>query len=754
MLNRLLVIVILLTLFHGSAIAVNWTNYTNSDAVRQIIVVGDNVWSATSGGAIAYNYFDDTTIKLTNTDGLGGIDLRCVEIDTSGNIWFGAGDGWLSRLSPSLNVRNFAIRDSVGLIGRAVTIYDLENEGDRLWVASDLGISKFLIYSNGGEIRDTARRLGNIPDLEDAVCTRVIGTFLWVGTSRGIAFIDKDNANIQYFGNWRSYTLGQNGLTTADIRSISSFHDTVLAGTSNGIFKFTTSPDTLWQLFGLSGSAVYDLFMIDTLMLAATSTGLYRYTTSGWTSFPSGGLTGNRANDLGIDSTGVLWAATPASGLGEFQGGSWTLHSFPGPASNIVIKMAVDSSGAIWMTHNSKGVSRLSNGQWRRWLRTGGSDYQTFGPVPNILDNDEVDITVAPDGYVWISSFGGGLYRYNHLDDSWFRWNAANCPMYGVPENRFFWAATGVRADIGGNIWVTGFASSVPGFAADSTLLVGVFAPYTADSTWQLYMAGEIGLTTNFAQNFLFDGNTAWIGRGDGLDRLDHAGTPFDPADDNWSANITNLNIFDMELDNSGNLWMATASGLFYMPPYDDTVTSFELPPEISGSVNALEADGAGNIWVGSVAGLGVLRPDSDGPGSSTWNTIYTTGNSPLLNNKINGIAININTGAIYIGTDGGLSVFESGILPPTPDLADMSAFPNPVILDSGVEEIEFNRVPSSGTLTIYTASGDLIAQINLSSTNTWNLRNAGGNRIAGGIYFFHVRSGEASGTGKFAVIR
>jgi ligand-binding sensor domain-containing protein len=753
MLNKAILVLSALTIFHSAAMAASWTSYTNSDAVRQIVSRQDEIWAATSGGAVSYNLDDGEFFKLTNTDGLGGIDLRCVESDTSGSLWFGAYNGWLSRISFPLNIRNFAIRDSSGLIGRAVAIFDLKIDGDRLWLASDLGISKFLIYTNGGEIRDTARRLGNIPDMEDAVCAEVIGQNLWVGTAHGVAFIDKDNANIQYFGNWRSFVAGQNGLANADVRTILENNDTVLVGTASGIYALPPG-DTIWQSFGLTGSVVSNLFRSDTLLLAATNTGLFGYGIGGWSIYNSSGLPGGLATDFILIPDGSLWAGTPASGLAEYTSSSWTLHSIPGPASNIFGRMAIDSSGGLWMTHawsglTSLGMSRLAGDQWQTFKKTiPGNDFITAGPIPNILDNDQVDVSVSPDGQVWISSYGGGLYRYNLIDQSWFRWNYTNSPMYGVAGGHHYWVANGVTADHDGNIWVAARES-------DSSLMMGVFAPYSQDSTWQLFRGDEIGLSAPvFGNMFLVDGDIVWFARGNGLSRLDHGGTPFDKNDDEWNANMNTLNIVDLELDNAGTLWLATASGLYFLLPYADSTEIFELPSEISGGVNAIEADGVGNLWVGTAAGLGVLRPDGDNPFSSRWSTYYTTGNSPLIDNEVNGIAIDIPTGVIYIGTANGLSVFDSGILPPTSDLSDMGAFPNPAVLSDGVDQIEFKRVPSSGTLIIYTTSGDKVAQIDLSRGNSWNLKNEDGKRIAGGIYFFHVKSGESSGTGKFAVIR
>ncbi|MEE8417701.1 MAG: hypothetical protein V3S06_03470, partial [candidate division Zixibacteria bacterium] len=202
-----------------------WMSYTNTDDVRQIVIESDRVWGATSGGVVAFTPSTGDILKLTNTDGLGGIDFNCIASDTAGNIWLGSADGWLSRYSQSGEITNYPVTESQEFFERAIIVYDLFVDGDRIWMANDLGVSKFLIYSNDGEIKDTARRLGDIPDEEDVVCLSVIGDYLWGGTARGIAFIDKDNENIQYFGFWRSFQQGENGLGNADIRSIAAYHD-------------------------------------------------------------------------------------------------------------------------------------------------------------------------------------------------------------------------------------------------------------------------------------------------------------------------------------------------------------------------------------------------------------------------------------------------------------------------------------------------------------------------------------------------
>jgi ligand-binding sensor domain-containing protein len=742
MLNKILLLAVLLPLMNAQA--GSWTSYTNTDEVRQIVPDGNRIWAATSGGVISFNYATGDIIKLTNTDGLKGIDFKCAERDTSGSLWFGTSDGWLTRITASGAITNYAFRDSLGLIPRSIAIFDLKTDGSNLWVASDIGVSKFLPYRNNGEIKDNARQLGGIPREEDVVCLDIIGNNLWAGTAHGVAFINEDNLNIQDYRNWRSFEITENGLINADIRAIASFNDTVMVGTSNGIYELQVSPDTLWSLVALSGSTITSLYLAGPSLIASTNQGIFQYDGTNWTEIVGTGLPGKLANNLALDSRGILWAGTPASGLAEFTGSQWVLHSMPGPASNVIGKIAIDSSGGIWLPQYGKGLTRFYNGEWRIY-NTSNSDPDGSGPLQGLFDDNEVSISVAPDSTIWVGSFGGGLYQYDWT--SWHHWDTGNSPMYGTGNGSTYWAATAVLADPKGYVWVSSFG-------ADSFLTMGVFAPHSSDSTWQLFIATQIGLTTNFVQAFKSQGDILWVGRGDGLDRLDTRGNPFDPSHHVWTTKIGTVGVADMEFDASGNLWVASSSGLFYRTPDVDSLAKMALPPEISGTVNAIAVDGVGNLWVGTVAGLGMLKPNRLEPNRSSWQTLYATDNSPLLGNNITDIAIDIPTGRIYIGTTTGLSIFESGILPPSPDLSDMAAYPNPVIVSEGIQNVEFKRVPSVGNLSIYTASGDLVIRFDLSQRNTWDLKNSNGESVAGGIYFFHVKSGSASGTGKIAIIK
>jgi len=706
----------------------NWRSFTNTDNVRQIAVTDDRVWAATSGGVVALTPSTGAILKLTNTDGLGGIDFNCVDLDTAGNVWLGTVDGWLTAYGPSGEITNFSVKDSSGFFARSVIIYDLFDDSERIWMANDLGISKFMKYSNGGEIKDTARRLGNLPTEEDVLSVAVIGDNLWAGTARGVAFIDKDNQNIQYFGFWRSFEQGEDGLGNAFVKSISAYFDTVIVGTQDGVFKLSVSPDTLWQSIGLAGRTVNRLAMRDSTLLAATDNGLFGYDGISWTSVPSTGLPQSNISDLSIDPVGRLWVGTLSSGLAGFSDTSWTTYSIPGPASNLIRNLAIDSSGDIWMTHNAAGLSRLSGSDWTLFNRNNsGFD-----------DNGQFSITVGSDGRIWSGSFGGGMYMYDH--NSWYHWTVSNSPMYGVPTNISYWAATAVQMDDGGNVWVSSLS-------ADSGLIMGVFDP--ADSIWHLYNTGPNSVPNNTVEVLLVQGNTMWAGMADGFYKLDFSGTPFDESDDVWQT-IGGEFMVALELDRRGNLWYGALEGLFLVSASGGAARQIDLPPGLSGRVNAIAADGIGNIWVGTVNGLGMLRPDFEN-NRMEWRALYTTENSPLLNNEVTALEIDIISGLVYIGTLNGLSIFDSGFEAPSADLSDIEAYPDPLIIDSGQSSIFFKRIPTDAHVHIYTVSGDLVAEF---QGDRWDLRNGKGEKIAAGVYIFLVESEGITGTGKFAVIK
>ncbi len=105
----------------------------------------------------------------------------------------------------------------------------------------------------------------------------------------------------------------------------------------------------------------------------------------------------------------------------------------------------------------------------------------------------------------------------------------------------------------------------------------------------------------------------------------------------------------------------------------------------------------------------------------------------------------------------------EEIVATPESDLDNVIVVPNPYRLSENANPIEFRNVTRRATIRIYSSAGDLIKTIdhrNETSIERWNGQNEGGERIAAGIYVYHIESlrkgakGRISVSGKFAVIR
>jgi ligand-binding sensor domain-containing protein len=163
--------------------------------------------------------------------------------------------------------------------------------------------------------------------------------------------------------------------------------------------------------------------------------------------------------------------------------------------------------------------------------------------------------------------------------------------------------------------------------------------------------------------------------------------------------------------------------------------------------VNDIAVDERNNKWIATINGLAVLNSRDE------FVALFTTFNSKICGNNVRGLEIDGRTGDVWVGTDNGLSRYESGIGAPAEDLSDVMPYPNPFVIEKGSEILTFDRLPYQAKVRIFTVAGGLVREIK--SGSHWDGRNDGGELVASGIYLFYVQgaSGE-SAVGKIAVIR
>jgi hypothetical protein len=164
--------------------------------------------------------------------------------------------------------------------------------------------------------------------------------------------------------------------------------------------------------------------------------------------------------------------------------------------------------------------------------------------------------------------------------------------------------------------------------------------------------------------------------------------------------------------------------------------------------------DGANRKWIGT-NGAGAYLISAD---NMTEVQHFTTENSLLLDDIVESIAVNNNTGEVFFGTSKGLCSYMSDATSAVEKMEknDVYAFPNPVPPDyNGL--ITVRGLSMNADVRILTISGKLVAKGRSNGgTFTWNGRDLQNKRVASGVYMIATATsdGKRGVVAKVAVVK
>ena len=208
--------------------------------------------------------------------------------------------------------------------------------------------------------------------------------------------------------------------------------------------------------------------------------------------------------------------------------------------------------------------------------------------------------------------------------------------------------------------------------------------------------------------------------------------------------------------DCDGNIWIGTANGP-YLIEAERVNTTIEYATQVKVprndgtnyadyllggvDISAIAVDGGNRKWFGT-RGSGVYLISDDNMEQLEH---FTTANSPLLSDVIEGIAIDHKTGEVFFGTDQGLCSYMSDATEAAIEMVkdDVYAYPNPVV--AGYEGlITIVGLSRDADVKILTSSGVLVAQGRSNGGMfTWDGRDRQGRRVASGIYMVAAATSE-----------
>ncbi len=765
----------------GRAQSLNeWVAHTSFTEATDLVVAGDRVWVATSGGIYSINPTVGDFSRLTVVDGLSNVGASALDADTQrGYIWVGYDDGLLDRVDGQSNtVRTF--RD----IARAEQypsrgISRIRSVGDSLLVATQFGVVVFDPVRN--EVRDSYDRFGGMsvgqPVHDVLVESTLFGqSVVWIATDEGIAHAPLDGRNLKDPASWQVEQVGS-GFERREALSLGVLDGRLYVGTDEGIWERSSA-----NAFGDLGVTNRPVTRLESGngFLAGSATFTVAFIRSGGS--PSAHNVEGFGFPVAIDvtTTDELWIADEKEGVGVLslpdpsQGPIVLSNQWlpEGPADGTFSQVSVSGDGDIWLS----GVNEAGTGFYR--LGTDGQ-WTTFSSsrTPALSGKGAfVHIHAGSDGSGWAGSEGGGVA---HVDP------AGDVTLYGTDNSSLlpasgtgdFVVVGGVHEDRLGNMWVTTRASSRPLHVRTAAGDWTAFGPKIGQ--------GLLSSSTAYGRIFIDSFDQKWViirretnfQQKKGLMVLE-TGIPDNASDDEFryfdtqgaaGQGLPSVSVNAVAEDRDGLVWVGTDSGpAFFIntgivardasaipiwPQWADrSLGTFVL---FGLTVNDIAVDPAGRIWFATNNGAWLIESVEGG-----YDLVhhFTAENSPLFSDEVLSVDVNGASGDVFFSTDRGLVSYASDAIAPQQEAGDLIVFPNPIrISDQQNPSVYVEGLVPATDIRIVTVAGNLVRRMEARGGRTrWDLRDEYGDLVDSGVYLVIAvgRNDEGTSVGKVIVIR
>ncbi len=714
-----------------------WNHYTHFGGVSDILVEGASVTGATSGGVIFGSIQPggivwDSTLTCPGT--LSHSDARCLERDSSGNLWIGTYGGGIDVVLASGGSVNYGQLEGLPLSLEINCIL----ADTTVWVGTTEGLcSKELGYF---EVWTEFTTAGGLPS-NIVNCLASIDSGLFVGTSDGLVMLRSG----QYPGqsdSWLSFPAALN----LNVKDILVAGDTVWAASTDGLYYLAAGQDWMEDAT-YPGSYPVSLASLDGRLAVGGQGNAAIFDGSQWIS-GSGGLGGQAVQAISWISRDSLaigqysqYAVNRASGNGVGIGtlNSWVSSRPQGAPSNDLLAVDVDSRNDVWVTSNRRGAAVYSEHGWVEFIDELPKADQVFACLADYSGG----VFIAPwhFGVTWLD-WNGTPQRD---DDVVISWNIENS---GLLNNQIRNAAISSS----GEVWL----AQEPYWQTETEPSGVVRLSWTpgeeTTASWKTFEPSD-GLPSGYVRDVAPTSSSfiAWMGSKDGLVEGNvQTGQVLYSAGS--SQGLPSVDVQSIALSRNEDLYVGTTGGLAVMKAGEETFTDVE---GVSGNIDVLCFDnlsclwaGCSDLWGGIPEGLYRIYPDG---------TVeeYNTLNSPLQSLDVRNIACDADNGFLYIVTDHGLwkLTLEQGM---SGSMETATVYPNPflpgdgqVLGVAGLPDTEFD-------IHLFDLTGELIYE-SLSQNRdmfSWDGCDNSGEPVASGTYIVRISQDGESRFTKLAIVR
>jgi ligand-binding sensor domain-containing protein len=736
--QRIVIILIALTISLTGQEITNWQNFSNMEDVEDISINESRIWAATNGGIFSYSLIDSSYKTLTKSEGLSSQSITAIAVDKNKNIWLGSIDGYINVYYPETGqIKTILEINKTNNSQKGIN--NITISGDTAFVSTDFGLS--LININNLSFFDSILKFGSFPS-KTPVKSIYLGSTIFVVTNAGIAAKKNNAQNLTAPETWEVVNVGSQTPVNS-INKIVEYKNSLYAATDYGLVKITNNTGSIILY---NNFKVHDFIINNNYLFSVLDNTIHKY--DGTSDIVELMLSSIRFNTLKFISDDTFVIASSKGVI--INDGSETHKIFPnGPKTNAALSLTVDSDGHLWSAtgKDGRGIGVLEYDK-TNWLTHNTSN------VPEFKSNDFHRVS-SSNNSVFFNNWGRGFVQYSNGEYKSF--DAETTDIVGIPEDNSFIVINDVQEDSKENIWVLNF------WAANKKPL----SVLTPEGNWYHYQfANSISPTVVQAENMVIDQfSTKWFGvtglGAEGLYYFNENGTLNNLSDDTWGRITKYSGLRDnivkaLAIDRFGELIIGTSVGVDVIidPSEPNSIDNNQYRALTEQTINCIAVDPINQKWFGTTKGVFFTSPDG-----SRLLASYNTSNSPIPSDDIKSIAIDENSGIVYVGTNLGVTAITTMFIKPKSDLSELFVYPNPVTIDNNTNlNIIIDGLIENSQIKILDISGKLIYEFSSigGRTTFWDLRDFNGEYISSGIYIAVVFDNEANQVAhtKFAVIR
>lgn len=561
-----------------------------------------------------------------------GATIWCMYEDDQGILWFG-GEGFGLR-GFDLTERRVVYEYFNDTKGNFITAAERHGYSSSIWLATTAGLFLFDTATHKKEQYELPADLESGVDNIRGLTEDRSGN-LWIAAQDGLFVL---NPNTRKTKHYVADESDPNSLMTNVLWSV--FEDSaghIWIGTDKkGVDRYLPKTDSFFHI-------------------EASEANPY--------AFPPGSMYG-----ISEDDEGTLWFASAGYGLRRVSEHLEKFTAFKhsdkdeqGIGFNNILDLHEDKQGDIWIATDGGGLDRYNP--------TTGifTHYRNRPDDPESISSDSV-LSIAEDaeGYIWIGTWGGGVNRLDPKTGKF--WHMKVDPKIKDGQTLGHNDVFRIEIDKQGLLYL-------------SLWRVGLQIYNPKDNSFKSYFTraqedAKSGITNFSINDFEMAPNgVVWIGGHAGLEY-------FDPETEIFVfVDLPGVEaIFDLYLDSSNILWLATSKNLLRYDTQTKKIKTYVVEDGLADNfVSSIEADNQGYLWLGTRHGLNRFDPitdtfqsfdESDGLAGSQFNRF-----SHLLTRS----------GKMYFGGSDGLTFFDPQYLPqnefaPQVHLTSLELFETPVI--------------------------------------------------------------------------